>query len=187
MRSLLLPLLSLAAAFSIGAPSASHAQGAPPIVPPPQPGRYTGLVTLQKLLFNEGIGSKVTMKAHAHVAEVTGALTIVTDVPESPIAAADNPESNVIRGIPQPDGTYLLDNKHRATVTTQGKTFQVFLSTQVGAPPDSGEPVKVPMSFEKSPASINIDLKDYIVFPRVITVMHYRFTPLPQPSARRSR
>src|SRR5687767_4143165 len=98
-HSLLLSFLSLFSVFSACAQSPSNVEGAPEVIPlaPPKPGKYVGVVTIEKNLF-EGLTTKVTLRAHAKV-DAAGTLTIVAVVPESPVTAAANPQSNVSRGL----------------------------------------------------------------------------------------
>jgi hypothetical protein len=175
MRSLIIPLLSLVSLFSVCAQSPADVEGVAEL--PAKPGRYVGVVTMKKLLFNEQIGSTVSLKAYAHVGEA-GALTIVVQVPESPLTVADNPESNVSRGVLQDDGSYLMEGKHRVTVTPLGNSFQLFLSTSTGDGTQN--------QFVVVPAVIGRDIRDYFKAPSVVTSIHYRFTPLTQPSDRRT-
>ncbi len=66
----------------------------------PEPGRYVGVLTVQKNLgvFTENLSSSYTLKAEARVF-ADGRITILPTVAESPSAAA-NPQSTVLRAAP---------------------------------------------------------------------------------------
>jgi hypothetical protein len=191
MHSLIVPLVSLFAAYSAIAQSTTvpveeivrvqPIEGVPDIPRPivkPKPGAYVGVLTIHKILLADGLRSKVTLKAHASV-KSSGDLAIIAVVPESPLVAADNPESTVSRGVLQADGSYLMDGKHRAFLSVFGDTFQLAINTP---PPTIKEPVLInaPMVVGYVPP---IDLSQSP--PQ--TQIHYRFVPSTSPSVRRSR
>lgn len=191
MRSFIIPLVSLLSAFSVSAQSTAvnvedivrvqPIEGAPP--PPavvlPKPGQYVGVATIVKM-FPEGLTSKVTLKAYANVKE-SGELTILPVVPESPLAATNNPESTLSRGVLQTDGSYLMDGKFRGSIGVQGDTFQLGYSTPHIVHTDSPlQPwTKVPMSLNY----LNVKL----ILETPVTMIHYRFTPQVQPRLLRTR
>ena len=190
MRSLLIPLVSLLTTFSASAqvtfpgPSGTPMDGIEeiarvlPLLQGPRVGKYVGVVTITKDFIGEGLSSKVTLKAYANVKD-SGEVTILSVVPESPKAAADNPESTLSRAVPVLDGsnTYTVDGKHRATLTLSAGSFQLTLTSPALGEPDQGTG---PMGAEP------VDAVSLII-PAAMTRIHYQFYPQIQPRTPRVR
>jgi hypothetical protein len=146
----------------------------------PKPGKYEGILTIDKDLFAEGLHGRVTLRAVAKV-DASYALTILAVVPESPVAAAANPESNVSRGVRQADGSYLIDGKYRLYINVLANGFQLGFANPE---PPMLPPVKAPAVVGYNPPIV---IDPNLPTPAPMTRIHYRFYPeKPQPT-RRSR